>query len=44
LWTTTPVMPRAGFDRLQESMRSGGILHTRIAFEACVDNTLAEAA
>jgi len=44
LWTTTPVMPRAGFDRLQESMRSGGILHTRIAFEACVDNTLADAA
>jgi NitT/TauT family transport system substrate-binding protein len=43
LWTTTPVMPRAGFDRLQASMRSGGVLHTDIPFESCVDNTLAEA-
>ncbi len=41
LFTTDPVLPREGFDRLQGAMRSGGALNRPIAFEACVDNALA---
>jgi NitT/TauT family transport system substrate-binding protein len=41
LFAPTPVMPRDGFDRLQAAMRSGGALDRAIAFEDCVDNSLA---
>jgi NitT/TauT family transport system substrate-binding protein len=44
LFAASPVMHRAGFDRLQTAMRSGGALDRAIAFEACVDNSIAEQA
>jgi len=44
LFAASPVMHRAGFDRLQAAMRSGGALDRAIAFETCVDNSLAEQA
>ncbi|MGE0225849.1 MAG: ABC transporter substrate-binding protein [Acetobacteraceae bacterium] len=44
LYGPDPVLRREGFDRLQAAMRSGGALSREIAFEDCVDNSLAEAA
>lgn len=44
LFATDPVLRREGFDRLQAAMLSGGALHHPIAFDACVDNSLAEQA
>ena len=41
LYTTGPILQREGFDRLQVAMRSGGALDRPIAFETCVDNSLA---
>lgn len=43
LYGPDPVTRRAGFDRLAAAMRSGGALTADIAFEDCVDNSLAEA-
>lgn len=42
LYGTDPVTRREGFDRLAAAMRSGGVLHREVPFEACVDNSLAE--
>jgi NitT/TauT family transport system substrate-binding protein len=42
LWAIDPVIRREGFDRLHAAMRSGGMLQRDVAFEACVDTTLAE--
>jgi NitT/TauT family transport system substrate-binding protein len=42
LYAADPLMPRAGFDRLQAAMRSGGALSREVAFEACVDMSLAQ--
>jgi NitT/TauT family transport system substrate-binding protein len=44
LWASSTVLAREGFERLQDAMISGGVLRKRIAFETCVDNTLAEQA
>jgi NitT/TauT family transport system substrate-binding protein len=44
LYTADPVMRRDGFDWLQSAMRASGMLQPQIPFEACVDNSLAEAA
>jgi NitT/TauT family transport system substrate-binding protein len=44
LYASDPVMRREGFERLQAAMRSGGALDRALPFEACVDNSLAEAA
>lgn len=44
LYTVDPVMPRDGFDWLQSAMRAGGLLQRSASFDACVDNSLAEAA
>ena len=44
LFAADPVMQREGFDRLQAAMRSAGALDREIAFERCVDNSLAEQA
>jgi NitT/TauT family transport system substrate-binding protein len=44
LFSAAPVLRREGFDRLQAAMRSGGALDRSIAFEDCVDNSLAEQA
>jgi NitT/TauT family transport system substrate-binding protein len=41
LFATDPVVKREGFQRLQAAMRSGGALDRPIAFDACVDNSLA---
>jgi NitT/TauT family transport system substrate-binding protein len=41
LYATAPVMPRDGFDRLYGAMRAGGIFSRDVAFEDCVDNSLA---
>ena len=41
LYATAPILQREGFDRLQAAMRSGGALDRPIAFETCVDNSLA---
>jgi NitT/TauT family transport system substrate-binding protein len=41
LYATDPLMPRAGFERLKSAMLSGGVLRQDIAFEACVDTSLA---
>ena len=41
LFATDPILQREGFDRLQMAMRSGGALDRPIAFETCVDNSLA---
>lgn len=42
LYARTPVVQREGFDRLQAAMLSGGALEREMAFDACVDNALAE--
>ncbi len=44
LFAADPVLQREGFDRLQAAMRSGGALDYEVAFERCVDNSLAEQA
>ncbi|WP_428489474.1 ABC transporter substrate-binding protein [Rhodopila sp.] len=42
LYGPDPVTRHQGFDRLAAAMRSGGALKREVAFEACVDNSLAE--
>lgn len=41
IWSTTPVLPRQGYDRLLSSLVSGGFV-TGTSFEVAVDNSLAE--
>jgi NitT/TauT family transport system substrate-binding protein len=43
IWGTTPVLPRAGYDRLRDSLVSGGFVDPGTPFEVAVDNSLAEA-
>lgn len=43
IWSTTPVLPRAGYDRLLSSLVSGGFV-AGTPFEVAVDNSLAEEA
>ena len=42
IWGKTPVLPRAGYDRLRESLVSGGFVNPGTPFEVAVDNSLAE--
>jgi NitT/TauT family transport system substrate-binding protein len=42
LYAADPLMPRAGFARLKAAMLSGGALSRDIAFEDCVDTSLAQ--
>lgn len=44
LWNDNPVIQREGYDRLHAAMRAAGMLTRDIAFESCVDTTLAEEA
>jgi NitT/TauT family transport system substrate-binding protein len=44
LFAPDPELKREGFERLQGAMRSGGALDRAIAFDACVDNSLARQA
>jgi ABC-type nitrate/sulfonate/bicarbonate transport system substrate-binding protein len=41
IWSTTPVLPRTGYDRLLSSLVSGGFV-TGTPFEVAVDNSLAD--
>lgn len=43
IWGDTPVLPRAGYDRLRDSLVSGGFVHPGTPFEVAVDTSLAEA-
>lgn len=43
IWSITPVMPRAGYDRLLAGLVSGGFVHPGVPFEVAVDNTIAQA-
>ena len=42
LWARSPVLDPAGFERLQTSMLSAGVLTRQHSFQSCVDNSLAE--
>jgi NitT/TauT family transport system substrate-binding protein len=42
IWGTTPILPRAGYDRLRDGLISGGFVSPGATFETAVDNTLAE--
>jgi hypothetical protein len=44
IWGRDPVLPRAGYDRLRDSLLSGGFVTSGKSFEQAVDNTLAHAA
>jgi hypothetical protein len=41
IWSTTPVLPRAGYDRLLSSLVSGGFV-AGTPFDVAVDNSLAK--
>ena len=43
IWNSTPVLPRAGYDRLRDGLVSGGFVSPGTPFETAVDNSLAEA-
>ena len=43
IWGSTPVLPRAGYDRLLSSLVSGGLVNPGTPFEVAVDNSIAEA-
>lgn len=43
IWGATPVLPRAGYDRLKDSLVSGGFVDPGTPFDVAVDNSLAEA-
>ena len=43
IWNTTPILPRAGYDRLRDGLVSGGFVSPGTPFETAVDNSLAEA-
>ena len=42
VWGKDPHLPREGFERLQDSLISGGLISNRSEFEDCVDNTFAD--
>jgi len=44
LWGSDPVIQREGYDRLHAAMRAAGVLSRDIAFDTCVDITLAKRA
>jgi NitT/TauT family transport system substrate-binding protein len=41
IWSDTPLLPRAGYERLRESLVSGGFVSPGTPFEIAVDNSLA---
>jgi NitT/TauT family transport system substrate-binding protein len=44
IWSTTPILPREGYDRLRDGLVSGGFVSPGTPFETAVDNSLAEEA
>ena len=43
IWGSTPILPRAGYDRLLAGLVSGGFVNPGTPFEVAVDNSLAAA-
>jgi NitT/TauT family transport system substrate-binding protein len=43
IWNRTPLLPRESYDRLRDSLVSGGFVSPGTPFETAVDNSLAEA-
>jgi NitT/TauT family transport system substrate-binding protein len=43
IWNKTPLLPRESYDRLRDSLVSGGFVSPGTPFETAVDNSLAEA-
>ncbi len=43
VWGKDPYLPREGFERLRDSLVSGGLINHRPEFEDCVHNTFADA-
>ena len=43
IWGHDPILPRAGYDRLRDSLVSGGFVQPGTPFEIAVDNSIAEA-
>jgi NitT/TauT family transport system substrate-binding protein len=43
IWGRDPILPRAGYDRLRESLVSGGFVNPGTPFSVAVDNRIAEA-
>ena len=44
IWNETPMLPRVSYDRLRDSLVSGGFVSPGTPFETAVDNSLAEEA
>lgn len=44
IWGRDAVLPRAGYDRLRDSLVTGGLVRTGLSYEDAVDNSLAQAA
>ena len=44
IWNETPILPRVSYDRLRDSLVSGGFVSPGTPFETAVDNSLAEEA
>ena len=42
VWGKDPHLPREGFERLRDSLVSGGLIHHRPKFEDCVENKFAD--
>ena len=42
IWNDTPVLPRAGYDRLRDGLVSGGFVSPGATFDTAVDNSLAD--
>jgi NitT/TauT family transport system substrate-binding protein len=42
IWNADPILPRESYDRLRDSLVSGGFVPTGVPFETAVDNSLAE--
>src|SRR6266481_3240246 len=42
VWGRDPVLPQDGFDRLRRGLVSSGFIRQPVAYEACVDNRLAQ--
>ena len=43
IWNATPFLPRESYDRLRDSLVSGGFVSPGTPFETAVDNSLADA-
>jgi NitT/TauT family transport system substrate-binding protein len=44
IWNTDPILPRVSYDRLRDSLVSGGFVSPGTPFETAVDNSLADEA